>query len=88
MAIKRNDRRNVDTWELKLIRVGHAIWALYKRERRFPGTTGIQETVLLRACESIWKLKKEYRAELKAKRQASFAKWRASGNRPASTRPV
>ena len=32
-ALQRNDRHNVDRAELKLIRVGHALWAMMKRDR-------------------------------------------------------
>ena len=46
------DYRDIDRRELKLIRVGQAIFALYKRERRFPGSTGVQQKALLEACET------------------------------------
>lgn len=74
------DYRDTDWRELKLIRVGHAIWALYKRERRSPGSTGVEESVLLKACETVWALKKELRLELKAERAASFKAWRGNAN--------
>jgi len=53
------DYRDIDWRELKLIRVGHAIWALYKRERSSQGSTGLQIRALLGACETIWELKKQ-----------------------------
>lgn len=71
------DYRDIDWRELKLIRVGHAIWSLYKRERAKKGSTGIREQALLEACEIVWGLKKQLRAELKAERAASFAAWRS-----------
>lgn len=70
------DYRDIDRRELKLIRVGQAIFALYKRERRFPGSTGVQQKALLEACETIWALKKQLRAELRVERVARFALWR------------
>ena len=76
---KRYDYRDIDRRELKLIRVGHAIWALYKQERAKKGSTGIEERALLEACEAVWELKRQLRLELKAERAASFKAWRASG---------
>jgi hypothetical protein len=32
-TLRRNDRVNTDRGELKLIRVGHAVWAIMKRDR-------------------------------------------------------
>lgn len=72
------DYRDTDRREMKLIRVGHAIWALYKQERAKKGCTGIQESVLLEACETVWQLKRQLRAELKVERAQSFAKWQAA----------
>jgi hypothetical protein len=70
------DYRDIDWRELKLIRVGHAIWALYKRERLKKGSTGVEESVLLEACETVWELKKQLRVQLKVERAASFKAWR------------
>jgi hypothetical protein len=75
-ARQKYDYRDVDWRELKLIRVGHAIWTLYKRERAKKGSTGVEQSVLLAACETVWELKKQLRLELKAERAAAFAKWR------------
>ena len=70
---QRYDYRDTDKRELKLIRVGHAIWALYKRERAKKGSTGVQEQALLAACETVWGLKNQLRAELRLERKAKFA---------------
>jgi hypothetical protein len=32
-SLRRNDRRDAERAELKLIRVGHALWAIMKRDR-------------------------------------------------------
>ena len=79
MGIQRNDRRDVDRHELKLIRVGHAIWALYLRERAKSGEWSSESKALLEACQTVWGLKKAYRMELALKRKAAFAKWNPRG---------
>jgi hypothetical protein len=73
-ARQRYDYRDIDPWELKLISVGHAIWVLLKQERAKMGSTGCEERVLLEACWTVWRLKRDYRAELKRKRAEQFAK--------------
>jgi hypothetical protein len=73
-ARQRYDYRDIDTWELKLVRVGHAIWVLLKQERAKKGSTGCEEHALLEACGTIWRLKRDYRTELKLKRAEQFAK--------------
>ena len=38
-VLRRNDLVNVDRAELKLVRVGHALWAILKRDRAKNGGT-------------------------------------------------
>ena len=68
------DYRDVDRWELKLIRVGHAVWALFKQERAANGPT-VEQDALLGACQQIWAIKRQVRAELSEERKAAAAKW-------------
>ena len=84
-AKKRYDYRDIDPWELKLIRVGHAIWRLYRRENARNASYLLERKALLEACETVWRLKREYREKLKKRRaEASskiakrFAKWQES----------
>ena len=72
--MKRNDRRDIDWRELKLIRAGHAVWAQYKAERAKSAPTVLQDA-LLGACELIWAAKRELRASLAKERAESFSKW-------------
>jgi hypothetical protein len=74
---RRNDRVSVDRGELKLIRVGHALWAVLKRDRARNGGYLSQSDPLWEALATVWKLKKEYRVELAARRQAESAELRA-----------
>lgn len=80
MAIKRNDRRDFDTYELLLVRAGHHL----VREIRRKGTTNAAREVLWGACELIWKCKRIYREEQRIKREAQghlFAqRMRSRGN--------
>lgn len=69
------DYRDIDWRELKLIRIGHAVWALYKGERALNGTYQEQEALLC-ACAEVWAIKKQFRLELAAERKASFKAWR------------
>lgn len=68
------DYRDIDPTELKLIKVGHAIWGLYKQERRSSSGTDVERMALLEACETVWAIKKAYRIELAAKRKAKFSR--------------
>ena len=70
-AIARNDRHNIDRRELKLIRVGHYLWALYKKERGKSGNVS-EERALYAALEQVWDLKNELRSDLAAERRAKF----------------
>ena len=65
------DYTDIDRGELKLIRVGHAIWALLRQERRRKSYLPSEERAIVKAIETMIRLKKEYRAELKVKRAAS-----------------
>lgn len=67
----RNDRHDIDRRELKLLRVGHYLWAIYKKE------CGKSENVSERraiweALQQVWELKRELREELRAERQAKL----------------
>ena len=75
--LRRNDRVGVDRGELRLIRVGHALWAVLKRDRARNGGYLSQSDPIWEALATIWKLKREYRAELVARRQAERAELRA-----------
>ena len=66
--VNRNDRHDTDPTEAKLIRVGHFLWKLYWQSR--------DEAGLEPALETVWQAKREYRAELKARREASAQKLR------------
>ena len=71
MALSRRQRYHyydTDPTELKLIRAGHAIWAILRRERRLKVLTASEEQALYDAIEIIVSLKKAYRAELAVRR--------------------
>ena len=72
MPIKRNDRYELDPTEGKLIRIGHFLWRLYKREQR--------AAELLTACETVWSAKKAYRTELAARRERAAENCRTYWN--------
>jgi hypothetical protein len=72
-VLRRNDRVNVDRGELKLIRVGHALWAMMKRDRAKNGGYLSQNDPVWQTLATIWKLKRECRAELVARRRAQSA---------------
>jgi hypothetical protein len=67
MPLKRNDRHDIDRRELKLIRVGHYLWALYKKER---GKSGYlrESGPIWEALQTVWSLKRILRQELKVER--------------------
>jgi hypothetical protein len=75
--LRRNDRVSVDRGELKLIRVGHALWAVLKRDRGRNGGYLSQSDPIWEALATVWKLKSEYRAELAARRQAESVELKA-----------
>jgi hypothetical protein len=70
-ARQRYDYRDLDPYEAKLIRIGHAIWRLYKRDR---AKSGYPVLATEHALATVWQAKKEYRAELKVKRAEDWAK--------------
>ncbi len=81
MPLRRNDRHDTDPVESKLISVGHHL----VRFARLKGLTVNERTLFWEAAEIIWKAKREYRAELKLRREqraavtrAAFAKIRAA----------
>ena len=76
-SLRRNDRRDAERAELKLIRVGHALWAIMKRDRARNGGYLPQSDPIWDALETVWRLKREHRAELTGKRQAESAQLRA-----------
>jgi hypothetical protein len=75
--LRRNDRASVDRGELRLIRIGHALWAMMKRDRARNGGYLPQSDPIWEALATIWKLKREYRAKLVARRQTESAELRA-----------
>jgi hypothetical protein len=68
-TLRRNDRHDLDPYELKLIRVGHALWAEWKRDRGAKWGSVGEGGALYAALETIWRLKREYRAELAEERR-------------------
>jgi len=64
--MKRNDIRDIDPYELKLIRVGHALWAMFQKARKSEPLSEIK--ALEEALVTVWELKRQYRQELAAKR--------------------
>jgi len=68
---KITNRLSTSWAELRLIRVGHHLWARYKRERGKSPQTG-QESGLHAAIEDVWRCKRELRAELEARRVAKM----------------
>ena len=72
MKNSRNDRFDTDRREMKLIRVGHYLWSLYKNERGKSEPLN-QEQALYAALEIVWSLKKQLREELVVERAAKAA---------------
>jgi hypothetical protein len=64
---RRNDRYSTFRPELTLIRVGHYLWARYKRSCGISGYVS-ERQALYTALETVWERKVELRAELKAQR--------------------
>ena len=69
-------RGSVERGEIRLVRVGHALWAMMKRDRAKNGGRLPQSEPIYEALETVWRLKREYRAELAASRQAEGARLR------------
>ena len=70
------DYRDIDRGELKLIRIGHALWAMLRREKRLKSYSLRESGAIEEAIETIVRLKKEYRDELKIKLAAKNAEVR------------
>ena len=71
-ARQKYDYRDLDRGEAQLIRVGHALW----RDRRKLSDTVAEGEGINAALESVWKAKREYRAELARKRALRFSGFR------------
>jgi len=71
MARQKYDYRDLDRGEAQLIRVGHALW----RDRRKLGDTVAETEGINAALESVWRAKREYRAELTKKRALRFSQY-------------
>ena len=69
LARQKYDYRDLDRGEAQLIRVGHALW----RDRLKLGDTVAEREGINAALESVWKAKREYRAELARKRASRFS---------------
>ena len=72
MARHKYDYRDLDRGEAQLIRIGHALW----RDRRKLGDTVAEREGINAALDSVWKAKREYRAELARKRALRFSGYR------------
>jgi len=66
---QRHDTHDIDRRELKLIRVGHYLWALHKKERGKSEPLR-QSGPVWEALQTVWGLKKILRQELTAERAA------------------
>jgi hypothetical protein len=75
--LPRHDRMTIDRGELKLMRVGHALWAVMSRDRARNGGHFSQRDPIWEALATVWRLKREYRAELAVRRRAESAELRA-----------
>lgn len=62
---QRHDRHDLDPREARVIRIGHYLWRLYKREKR--------PAYLLASLESVWEAKRQVRAVIAAEREAARA---------------
>jgi hypothetical protein len=62
---------DVDRGETQLIRIGHALW----RDGRTLGDTVAEREGINAALESVWRAKREYRAELAKKRALRFSQY-------------
>jgi len=70
--MRRNDRHDIDWRELKLIRVGHYLWAMHKKERGKSGNVS-ERQALWETLQQVWERKRELREELRAERQVKAA---------------
>jgi hypothetical protein len=76
-ARQKYDYRDLDRGEAQLIRVGHALW----RDRRKLDDTVAEREGINAALESVWRAKREYRAELARNRALRISKYRTLTNR-------
>ena len=66
---QRHDTHDIDRRELKLIRVGHYLWSLHKKECGKSDSLREQKA-LEAALQTVWDLKKILRQELQVERAA------------------
>lgn len=78
-----DQERDFTSIELTLVRAGHYVWALYRRESASKGGYPSEEGPLWEALQIIWNAKKAYRADLKIKRLAESNKLRKKFKRVA-----
>jgi hypothetical protein len=71
---RRNETRDIDHGELKLIRVGHLLWL--DRKKSLKSGDVLQVRAFDEALESVWKAKREKRVELKVERAEKSASLR------------
>lgn len=57
------DRRDIERGELKLIRVGHSLWAMLRAAKRGKSQPLSEIRALTEAIETVVRLKQEYRAD-------------------------
>jgi hypothetical protein len=81
---QRHDTRDPDRRELKLIRVGHYLWSIFKKERGKPDSVN-ERMALEAALQAVWDAKKALRQDIAVERaveseasKAAFAKFRAN----------
>ena len=72
-ALRRNDRHDTDPVEAKLIRVGHHL----ARFARLKGLMVSERSLFWEAAEIVWQAKREYRQELRLRREQRAAVTRA-----------
>jgi len=70
------DYRDLDMGELKLIRVGLSLWSQLKQLRAQNGGYVSERHPLYEALQTVWRLKRERRAELRQKRAVRSSKLR------------
>jgi hypothetical protein len=70
-ARRKYDYRDLERGEAQLMRVRHALW----RDRRKLGDMVPEREGIDAALESVWRAKREYRAELAKKRALRFSEY-------------
>jgi len=73
--IRRNDLRDLSPAELKLVRAGHFLWLDRKKALKSSDVQLVR--AIDEALETVWRLKRELRQELKAERAKESARLRA-----------